>query len=69
TGSGISAADLPNVFKRFFRGASSRSEIPGNGLGLAIVEQVVKLHSGTTTVSSIVGRGTTITLDFPITKV
>ncbi len=69
TGSGISAADLPNVFKRFFRGASSRAESSGNGLGLAIVDQVVKLHSGSTAVRSIVGRGTTITLNFPITKV
>lgn len=68
TGSGISAADLPNVFRRFFRGESQRAESPGNGLGLAIVEQVVKLHSGKVTVQSVIDQGTTITLDFPITK-
>ena len=68
TGSGISGADLPNVFKRFFRGASQRAGSPGNGLGLAIVEQIVKLHSGKVAVQSVVNQGTTLILDFPITK-
>jgi signal transduction histidine kinase len=36
----------------------------GNGLGLAIVKSIMKLHHGTAEISSILGRGTTISLHF-----
>ncbi len=44
-GQGITAADRPHVFERFYRAADSRAA-PGSGLGLAIVEQVVVAHGG-----------------------
>jgi two-component system, OmpR family, sensor histidine kinase MprB len=44
-GPGISAADLPHVFDRFYRGAEARGR-PGSGLGLAIVRQVVDQQGG-----------------------
>ena len=44
-GTGISADDLPHVFERFYRSEESRS-MPGSGLGLSIVRQVVERHSG-----------------------
>ncbi|WP_426245556.1 sensor histidine kinase [Nocardioides sp. LHG3406-4] len=44
-GSGISDTDLPHVFERFYRSEESRS-MPGSGLGLSIVRQVVERHSG-----------------------
>ena len=44
-GSGISDSDLPHVFERFYRSEESRS-MPGSGLGLSIVRQVVERHSG-----------------------
>ncbi|WP_248579320.1 sensor histidine kinase [Nocardioides sp. InS609-2] len=44
-GSGISDNDLPHVFERFYRSEESRS-MPGSGLGLSIVRQVVERHSG-----------------------
>ncbi|MEP5766628.1 MAG: HAMP domain-containing sensor histidine kinase [Halieaceae bacterium] len=47
TGPGIPEADRENVFQRFFRLESSRSEHPGNGLGLSLVQAVVALHRGT----------------------
>jgi two-component system, OmpR family, sensor histidine kinase MprB len=47
-GEGISEADLPHVFDRFYRAEESRS-MPGSGLGLSIVRQVVERHSGTVT--------------------
>ncbi len=47
TGPGIPEADRENVFQRFFRLESSRSQQPGNGLGLSLVKAVVKLHRGT----------------------
>ena len=45
-GSGIPEADRENVFQRFFRLESSRSEHPGNGLGLSLVRAVVLMHRG-----------------------
>jgi two-component system sensor histidine kinase MprB len=46
-GAGIPAADLPQVFDRFYRSDSARTE-PGSGLGLAIVAQVAERHGGST---------------------
>ncbi|MDA8069531.1 MAG: HAMP domain-containing sensor histidine kinase [Actinomycetota bacterium] len=43
-GDGIAAADLPNLFQRFYRGKSERSR-PGTGLGLSIVKQVADQHA------------------------
>ena len=58
TGCGISAEALPHVFERFFRGDQSRSAgSGGTGIGLAIVEHIVKTHSGRVSVTSELGRG------------
>jgi len=46
SGPGIPAADRENVFQRFFRLESSRGLQSGNGLGLSLVQAVVKLHRG-----------------------
>ena len=45
-GPGIDAEDLPHVFERFYRARESRG-MPGSGLGLSIVRQVVARHAGT----------------------
>jgi two-component system heavy metal sensor histidine kinase CusS len=63
-GCGIAAEHLPRVFDRFYRAESARSS-EGAGLGLALVKSIVELHSGSATIQSDVGRGTTITLRFP----
>ncbi len=60
-GPGISAADAPHVFDRFYRGAQARGR-PGSGLGLAIVRQVVDQQGGTVTVQKAPGGGTLIRL-------
>ncbi|MFD4639923.1 sensor histidine kinase [Lentzea sp. NPDC058436] len=66
TGSGIAADDLPHVFDRFWRADRSRTrDTGGSGLGLAIVHAIVSAHSGTVTVESEVGRGTTFTITLP----
>jgi signal transduction histidine kinase len=63
-GRGISAADLPHVFERFHRGANS-ADVPGTGIGLAIVRQLVGAHGGEVSISSSPAVGTTVTVTMP----
>jgi two-component system OmpR family sensor kinase/two-component system sensor histidine kinase BaeS len=67
TGSGISAADLPFIFDRFWRGDKSRSERVHSGLGLAITKQLIHAHGGTIEAQSegVPGKGTTFTIQLP----
>jgi signal transduction histidine kinase len=67
TGPGIPAADLPHVFKRFFRGDPARSGASRHsGLGLAIAKAIVEAHGGTIEVSSQPGTGSTFTVRLPV---
>ena len=66
TGTGIPAAELPRLFERFHRveGARGRS-FEGSGIGLALVQELVKLHGGTSGVESDEGRGSVFTVTIP----
>lgn len=61
-GSGISEADLPYIFDRFFRSDAARSEIKGSGLGLAIAKQIIEGHNGRVWAISHGDEGTSILL-------
>lgn len=66
-GMGIPAADLPKLGSRFFRASNAvRSEVSGTGLGLRIVQTIVRNHHGTMTLDSVEGEGTTVTLRMPL---
>jgi len=67
TGIGIPAAELPKLFERFHRveGAQGRS-YEGSGIGLALVNELVRLHGGSITVVSEPGRGTSFTVEIPL---
>lgn len=66
TGVGISSSEIPKLFNRFYRTDSSRSRsLGGNGLGLSIVEAIANTYGGTVSVTSELGTGTTVTLEFP----
>jgi signal transduction histidine kinase len=70
TGIGISTADLPHVFDRFWRADRARSrasERGGFGLGLAISQWIVQAHGGTISVQSRLGRGSVFTVILPTT--
>jgi two-component system OmpR family sensor kinase/two-component system sensor histidine kinase BaeS len=67
TGLGIAPADLPSIFERFYRSDKARSHHgQGAGLGLAIAKQLVEAQGGRISAASILGKGTTITLEFPV---
>ena len=61
-GCGISAEDLPNVKKKFYK---TNLQVRGSGIGLAVVDEIVKLHNGEFTIESELGVGTTVTIVFP----
>ena len=66
TGVGIAEADLPHVFRRFFRADKARSHGDGRtGLGLAICQAIVDAHQGRLSVTSRPGAGSTFTLRLP----
>jgi heavy metal sensor kinase len=64
TGIGISQEELPHIFRRFYRGDRSRS-LPGTGLGLTLVQAIVRAHGGQISVTSVPNVGTTFTVTLP----
>jgi len=56
-GCGISAEDIPHVFDRFYRCDQSRN-LPGNGLGLSLVDAIVRAHGGRCVLKSCLNEGT-----------
>ncbi|MDB5391888.1 MAG: multi-sensor hybrid histidine kinase [Planctomycetaceae bacterium] len=66
SGTGIPAEQLGHIFERFHRveGARGRTH-EGTGIGLALVQELAKLHSGCAGVTSILGEGTTFTVTVP----
>jgi len=64
-GRGIRPEDLPRVFERFYRGASDGAAVPGNGVGLANVRQIVEQHDGRIEIESQLGAGTLVSVYLP----
>ncbi|MDA5285684.1 HAMP domain-containing sensor histidine kinase [Streptomyces sp. Isolate_45] len=62
-GPGISAADLPYVFDRFYRAGAARA-LPGSGLGLAMARQIARAHAAELTAEAAPGGGALFRLTF-----
>ena len=70
SGGGIPAAEIPHIFERFHRvkGAKGRS-FEGTGIGLSLVQELVKLHGGSVRVSSVEGQGSMFVVSLPAGRV
>ncbi|HYV20398.1 MAG TPA: ATP-binding protein [Verrucomicrobiae bacterium] len=66
TGTGIPASEMPRLFERFHRVQNARGRThEGSGIGLALVQELVRLHGGTISATSEPGKGTTFTVVVP----
>jgi signal transduction histidine kinase/ABC-type sugar transport system substrate-binding protein/CheY-like chemotaxis protein len=65
TGIGISEADQPHVFDKFYQATDT---IGGTGIGLSLVRSFVELHHGVVSVESVVGKGSTFTIVLPTSQ-
>lgn len=63
TGCGIAPEDLPKIRRKFYK---SNISVRGSGIGLAVVDEIVKMHNGSMDIQSEVNVGTCVTLQFPV---
>lgn len=68
TGIGIPADDIPRLFTPFYRAGNISSTMPGTGLGLASVRQIIEQHGGSIDVASEEGAGSTFTIRLPLAR-
>ncbi len=66
TGTGIPPEDLPHVKEKFYK---ANTTVRGSGIGLAVADEIVRLHNGVLDVDSIFGEGTTVRITLPIEPV
>ncbi len=67
TGIGIIKEDLNKIFNEFYRSKNAKAaELRGTGLGLSIVKNLIKRYSGNIDVKSEIGKGTVVTVSFPV---
>jgi signal transduction histidine kinase len=66
TGVGIPASEIPKIFDHFYRIRQAGDESTGAGLGLTVVQQLIKHCGGSIDVQSRIGEGTSITIQLPV---
>lgn len=64
TGIGIESEELQHIFEPFYR-ATNASNHKGHGIGLSLIQKIVKLHKGDIKIESIKGEGTTVEVSLP----
>ena len=62
-GVGIKEDELPFVKEKFYKGSSKQR---GSGIGLAVTDEIVRMHGGTLNLTSTYGEGTTVTVTLPL---
>jgi len=69
TGTGIPEQELSHLFERFYRVKSAQGRtFEGSGIGLALVQELAKLHGGSVRVESQINKGSTFTVSIPLGK-
>jgi signal transduction histidine kinase/DNA-binding response OmpR family regulator len=69
SGTGIGESEIPHLFERFWRSPSAKGRThEGTGIGLALVQELAKLHGGTVRAVSAWGKGSTFTVSIPLGK-
>lgn len=63
TGCGISKTDLPKIKTRFYK---ANNTVRGSGIGLAVADEIVKMHGGTLNIESELGKGTIVSIVLPL---
>jgi len=63
TGAGIPAEDLPHIKEKFYK---ANTTVRGSGIGLAVADEIIRLHNGDLDVDSVLGEGTTVRITLPI---
>ena len=63
-GWGIPEEDIPHLAERFYRGRHG-DRVKGTGLGLALCSEIVKMHDGSLSVQSSLGKGTSVAICIP----
>lgn len=67
-GIGISKKDIEKIFEKFFRSPiPDGRKIPGSGIGLTLVKEIIEAHGGTVEVESEIGKGSRFKIFFPLT--
>lgn len=64
-GMGMTETQVTRIFERFYR-ADSSGKIPGSGLGMSIVHEIMEIHAGKVSVESQIEHGTSVTLFLPV---
>ena len=65
-GSGLASSEIPRLFEPFYRGRrASEAQIPGSGLGLALVKRIVESHGGGVKAANGPGGGALFTIELP----
>ena len=65
-GPGIPSSEQPRIFRKFYRGTAVGTKIPGSGIGLAIVSDIVAAHHGKVWVDSDAARGSSFHIELPV---
>ena len=65
-GVGIPTADLPHIFERYRRARNVSAKFAGTGLGLAGAKDLIELHGGTISVTSVEGAGSRFVVRLPL---
>src|SRR5262249_20758858 len=67
TGVGVAPEEIPRLFERFYRVEGTRGRnYEGSGIGLALVQELVRLHGGSIDARSVLGQGTTLAVRIPL---